>query len=356
MDHSYVFRTLFLYYPNKAAKTTDGKIVAENPATITACSKLSEIKIPPESIGLPTKGSTITSATFISGKEAGNKNGDFCKVLGAIHPIDKHAPEIHFEVNLPVKWNQKALQMGGGAFNGKLVTGLKQSKGENINKPTPLAKGYVTFGSDSGHTGKKWDGSFAMNEEALANFSKDQIKKTHDVAMYLIKEHYNSQPKQMYFSGGSNGGRESLMAIQHWPEDYDGVITLYPAFNWTAKFIKDNRNVKALYANNRMGWLGPKENTIINDTVREVCDSLDGAQDGIISNIEACTKKSTDILDRLRKSRLSEAQIQVIKIFNSPMNLNFMLENKVNSSPGYTQLVGADLGRQLGLEKHPIFL
>ena len=67
----------------------------------------------------------------------------------------------------------------------------------------------------------------------------------------------------MYFSGGSNGGRESLMAIQHWPEDYDGVITLYPAFNWTAKFIKDNRNVKALYANNRMGWLGPKENKLL---------------------------------------------------------------------------------------------
>jgi hypothetical protein len=313
------------------------------------CIQLSRMKVPAQAIGLPTNGATITSATL---EELTNKK-TFCKALGSIHSLDKNAPDIHFEVNLPVEWNQKALQMGGGGFNGKLVTGLEQSKGEDPNKPTPLEKGYVTFGSDSGHTGGTWDGSFAMNDEALANFSKDHIKKTHDVAMYLMKKHYNNPPQHMYFSGGSNGGRESLMAIQHWPEDYDGVITIYPAFNWTAKFIKDNRNVKALYANNRMGWLGPKENKLINDIVLQTCDSLDHALDGIISNIGACTKKSSDILNLLRKSGLSEAQIQVIKTFNSPINLSFTLANNVHWSPGYTQLVGANLGVQLGLEETP---
>ncbi len=333
-----------LHSPSQAATTIEVK-----KPTVNDCSKLSEIKIPTTAISLPTNGATIRSALS---EELVNKK-TFCKVLGSIHPLDKNAPDIHFEVNLPVDWNQKALQMGGGGFNGKLVTGLEQSKGEDPNKPTPLEKGYATFGSDSGHTGGTWDGSFAMNDEALANFSKEHIKKTHDVAMYLIKEHYNSQSQYMYFSGGSNGGRESLMAIQHWPEDYDGVITIYPAFNWTAKFVKDNRNVKALYANNRMGWLGPKENKLINDTVLNVCDSLDGAQDGIISNIGACTKKSSDILDRLRNSGFTAAQIHVIKTFNSPMNLSFPLANNVHGSPGYTQLVGADLGRQLGLEETP---
>lgn len=321
--------------------------------TAVTCSNLSGIKIPAKRIGLATKGATIHSATFVSAKAAGNKNGEYCKVLGAIHPIDQHAPDIHFEVNLPVTWNQKALQMGGGGFNGKLVTGLEQSKGEDPNKPTPLAKGYVTFGSDSGHTGGIWDGSFALNEEALANFGKDQIKKTHDAAMYLIQKHYNRKPIQMYFSGGSNGGRESLKAIQNWPQDYNGIITLYPAFNWTAKFIKDNRNVKTLYANNRKGWLGPKENKLINDTVLRVCDSLDGVKDGIISHIEACSKQSSTVLDQLRSLGLSEAQIHVIRTFNSPMRLGFSLANKVHSSPGYTQLVGADLGEQLGLEETP---
>jgi hypothetical protein len=52
-----------------------------------------------------------------------------------------------------------------------------------------------------------WDGKFGMNDEALANFAGDQIKKTHDVAMTVIEEYYNSKPNQMYFSGKSEGGR-----------------------------------------------------------------------------------------------------------------------------------------------------
>ena len=355
MDYSDVFACFLfcLFLLVQSANPDVNKKVINQQTTAAACSKLSGIRIPAKSIGLPTKGATVHSAAFISSKEPGNKNGDFCKVLGAIHPIDQQAPDIHFEVNLPISWNQKALHMGGGGFDGSLITGLEQSKGEDPNKPTPLAKGYVTFGSDSGHTGGLWDGSFAMNDEALANFSQDHIKKTHDAAMYLIKKHYNQKPKQMYFSGGSNGGRESFKAFQHWPQDYDGIITLYPAFSWTAKFIKDNRNVKALYANNRKGWLGPKENTLINDTVLRVCDSLDGAKDGIISNIEACSKQSSTILNQLRSLGLTEAQMQVIQTFNSPMHLSFSLANKIQSSPGYTQLVGADLGPQLGLEETP---
>lgn len=349
-----MFFIFILFMPiNTPAKPVEAKKGIEHQMTDAACSNLSGIRIPDESIGLPTKGATIHSATFVSTKEPGNKNGDYCKVLGAIHPIDQQAPDIHFEVNLPVKWNQKALQMGGGGFDGALVTGLEQSKGEDPNKPTPLAKGYVTFGSDSGHTGGIWDASFAMNDEALANFSKDHIKKTHDAAMYLIQNHYNQKPKHMYFSGGSNGGRETLKAIQNWPQDYDGIITLYPAYNWTVKFIKDNRNVKALYANNRMGWLGPKENILINDTVLRSCDSLDGVKDGIISNIKACSKQAATILDQLRSLGLSEAQIRVIQTFNSPMHLSFSLANKVHSSSGYTQLVGANLGPQLGLRETP---
>ncbi len=33
-------------------------------------------------------------------------------------------PSIDFEVNLPTAWNSKALQYGGGGFDGTLITGL----------------------------------------------------------------------------------------------------------------------------------------------------------------------------------------------------------------------------------------
>ena len=116
--------SMFITTNSKATKPDGGQIQT----TIEACSKLSAIKIPPKDIGLPTSGATLTSVTFISAKDPGNKYGDYCKVLGAIHPIDKEAPDIHFEVNLPVKWNQKALQMGGGGFNGTASYRLRAIK------------------------------------------------------------------------------------------------------------------------------------------------------------------------------------------------------------------------------------
>jgi feruloyl esterase len=45
-------------------------------------------------------------------------------VLGGIHAVDPTAPDIKFEVNLPTRWNNRMLQMGGGGFDGTLVTVL----------------------------------------------------------------------------------------------------------------------------------------------------------------------------------------------------------------------------------------
>jgi feruloyl esterase len=49
---------------------------------------------------------------------------EYCKVLGTIAPVDSGAQLIHFQINLPIAWNGKALQYGGGGFNGTLITGL----------------------------------------------------------------------------------------------------------------------------------------------------------------------------------------------------------------------------------------
>src|SRR5262245_4058809 len=47
---------------------------------------------------------------------------EFCKVIGRIEPTDLKAPPIRFEVNLPLEWNGRSLQYGGGGFNGVLIT------------------------------------------------------------------------------------------------------------------------------------------------------------------------------------------------------------------------------------------
>ena len=98
-------------------------------------------------------------------------NPEFCKVLGHIEPDDAKAPVIKFEVNLPVEWNGRSLQYGGGGFNGVLITGLGLPPAYPYDKPSPLALGFVTYGTDSGHETKTGEPPqlFALNDEAFEN-------------------------------------------------------------------------------------------------------------------------------------------------------------------------------------------
>src|SRR5688572_32729928 len=54
-----------------------------------------------------------------------------------------------------------------------------------IYQPVPLARGYATFASDSGHQANasgSLDGRFLVNDEALRNFGGQALKKTRDAA------------------------------------------------------------------------------------------------------------------------------------------------------------------------------
>ena len=118
----------------------------------TACASLQGMTIPASAIGLPTSGADVQTAGHGRGRRpAGNPNGDFCKVTGIVKPKNPSSPNLEFEVNLPASWNRRALQMGGGGYNGTLVTGLTGFTLQPATVDNPLKQGYVTLGSDGGH-------------------------------------------------------------------------------------------------------------------------------------------------------------------------------------------------------------
>src|SRR3954447_25155829 len=156
-----------------------------------------------------------------------------------------------FEVNLPNSWNRRAVQMGGGGYDGSLVTDLGVYTLQPAGQDTPLKQGYVTLGSNGGHRGGAgFDGTFGLDDEALANYGKQSVKKTHDVAIAIIKKAYGRAPERFYFIGGPEGDHEALDAAARYPQDYDGVVAHYPAYDVAMLHLGSWNVGRALYADN----------------------------------------------------------------------------------------------------------
>ena len=296
------------------------------------CAALTGASLPAAGIGLPTTGATVASAAM---SDASDPNGAFCKVVGAIHPVDKSAPDINFQLNVPSNWNGKALHLGGGGYDGTVVTGLAANF-LGFGAVQPLKRGYATFGSDSGHKGAGADASFGANDEALANFGGDQLKKTHDVAVELIKRVAGQAPRRMYFEGNSQGGHEGFNVVQRWPRDYDGVVSIHPVYDITALQLDGVHVGQALYGSPG-AWISPAKTKLIYDSVMKTCDSLDGAADGVISNVKGC--RAAFKLDSLRcadgkdagDACLSDAQLGAVRTIGSRYQIGFALEDGVSS-------------------------
>lgn len=172
---------------------TSARAADDTPVRIesSACAPLQGLAIPASAIGLPTSGAVVSAAVAVNASDAGNINGGFCKVTGIVKPKNAMSSGLEFEVNLPFSWNRRVLQMGGGGYDGSLVTGLTPFTLQAPNTDTPLLQGYVTLGSDGGHKGKPgFDGSFGKDDEALLNYGKQSVKKAHDAAMAVIKKAY----------------------------------------------------------------------------------------------------------------------------------------------------------------------
>jgi pimeloyl-ACP methyl ester carboxylesterase len=317
------------------------------PLASSVCASLQGLSIPASAIGLPTSGAVVETAVAVGASDQGNVNGAYCKVVGIVKPQSPTSPNIEFEVNLPQSWNRRALQMGGGGYNGTLVTGLGAFTLQPASVDNPLKQGFVTLGTDGGHKSTQgFDGSFAFDDEALRNFGKESIKKGHDAAIEIIKKAYGRAPGRFYFIGGSQGGHEALDAAARYPNDYDGVVAHYPAYNVTLLHLGSLNVGRALYEGGGAAWMNPAEVKLMTDAVYTACDGLDGAKDGIISDIKSCTK--TFDVKTLRCSNgsdtgdacLSDAQLAAVAKITSDYKPGFAIAG-MDSFPRWTLLEGA---------------
>jgi len=321
------------------------------------CSDLLGLAISSSQINLPTTGAQVTSAKTVAAVLEQSVSGgtvtlpqpEYCQVNGVINPVDTSAPPINFQVNLPVKWNEKIAQLGGSGFNGSIPGALIGNGArfgpESLPPQAPYAitRGFVVYGSDSGHqSGNTWP----LNKESLANYGYMQVKKTHDVAVAIVEAAYKRHPRKSYHFGTSTGGREALQAAQRYPDDYDGILSQVPVIAWPE--LNTFQSIKFSQAQLGSGWIPPAKISLIDAEVRRQCDAIDGLEDGYIANSFACDKLFDPLSvanpyaaircpggDDAGDTCLSDAQISTLNLIHSPNKYSFDLGNGVDSFPGW---------------------
>ncbi len=324
-------------------------LVVANAAS--ACAALNGKAIDASLLGEPSSGAVVTSATYKPAvADAPNATNtaivpgtpDYCQALVDIKPVDPAAPVIKAQVNLPASWTGKSLQMGGGGLNGTLVTGLTGARADGPETPLPLTRGFMTLGTDSGHqvTPGVDTATFALNNEALANYAYAAYKKTHDVGVQLSLAYYGHKPQKAYYIGGSEGGREGMLMAQKYPADFDGIVAIDPVIRLIGlwQFQLSMGQVQSTPGS----WLGGKVQ-LIHDTVRSACDGLDGIEDQVVSNYKAC-KPLADAAIVARRcpsgadegpTCFSDAQISALRWIYTGQLYPFALANGLTSYPGY---------------------
>lgn len=154
------------------------------------------------------------------------------------HPTGRHTETIL--VWSPLSWNDRFVGCPGG---GTSVGGEQFiSKPDNTSRGMTLPKAIL-----NGFTGATTDGGATKNQWALNNDGKRdwelienwRAKSTHFMTAVgkATAEILHGRPVRFsYLHGGSGGGRQAMVEVQEYPEDYDGVWASCPAINWS-KFL-----------------------------------------------------------------------------------------------------------------------
>jgi len=230
------------------------------------CSHLTMLKLPDVK---------VTDATAVPAAATGALRAAHCRFNGVI------GGDIKFTLLMPDEWNHKFMMGGGGGF----VGGVQNQAVASLNA------GYATVGTDTGHTGGITEAKWALGHpERQVNFGFLAVHRTAEVAKTIVRSYYGGNETRSYFSGCSNGGRQGLMEAQRYPDDFDGIVSGAPAYDFTAvgaQFIKD---IQAAFPDPRTlaPVLTPDVLKSVEAQIVAKCDALDGVKDGLIEDPRAC--------------------------------------------------------------------
>jgi pimeloyl-ACP methyl ester carboxylesterase len=252
-------------------------------AAPASCESLTKLTLPDATI---TAAQDITSGEFAPAEGGRGPGGDrltglpaFCRVALTV------APQIHIEVWLPKDtWNGSYRGEGGGGYAGAIsYAGLAEG----------VRRGYATASTDTGHPASA-GGSFALasdgtlNTQLIGDFAERSLREMAVKAKALVNAYYGSAPKHSYWNGCSTGGRQGLMAVQRFPDQYDGLVIGAPAINWD-RFIPSELWPQIVMNKTVGAPISAAKLAAVTKAAVAACDANDGVTDGIINEPRKCT-------------------------------------------------------------------
>ena len=220
----------------------------------------------------------------VSEIEAGANDPAHCRVRGTIDE------EIHFELLLPLAgdWNGRFLMGGGGGFVGSVQNQALQFAGP----VSVLTRGFATAGTDTGHQGPGIDASWALDRpDREVNFGHRAVHVTAEAAKTIVRLFYGRDIEYSYFIGCSRGGGQAMMSSQRYPDDFDGIVSGAPAYDWPGLGAFFLQTQQALYPDPNdltTPVITDEAASILEAAILEACDGNDGVEDGFMTNPMAC--------------------------------------------------------------------
>ena len=315
---------MYLLYGLNEPQIATGQDVPGVPATPEAqqCAALTALELS----GLEAAPTKIVSATLVSVPAAGldvmtrimssklikSQVTQYCDVAGYV------APQNRFELRLPIpaEWNHKFYFSACAGFCGS-------TNGADCN--SGLARGYASVTSDGGHQGAfGFDCLWARN---APNLQADYGWRSNHVVTLAAKaitiRYYGNPMQHSYMTGCSKGGQAVLLEAQRFPNDYDGVISVAPVYDftgraqfaaaWFAQAVDDGRGASVLNS---------AVVDAIHGSVLAKCGAQAGIEEGLVTNPLACTwmpEMMACAAGRSDSTCLTPRQIEAVRRLMSPV-------------------------------------
>lgn len=272
------------------ANAEQPKFPSSGVAPRSSCAALTSLSLP---------NTRIISASQVSGSV------NYCAVVGVIDQrVSTQDPDhftygIGFQVNLPNTWTGRFELMGGGGTDGSL-------RNPTGGAGTELAQGWAVAANDGGHENSLpnpfgWTDTdanaggtahFGVDERARENYGYNAMGQTAEIARKIVAYYYGREVEQSYFWGCSNGGREAMVALDRYPDLFDGVIGLNPGLDlpkvavdgaWIAQSLAPLATRTDVNGNPYLpDTLLPQDLMVASAAILQACDALDGLIDGIV--------------------------------------------------------------------------